>query len=233
MHHAPLVPGSNVRIAHQFLLCVLKHCDVHHGSLSRSVRYSQVIYTDQRSQSMISSTSSKIMGCFEVNFVCVFACFLASWCWRCWLLTILSLYHFSTSGVETCFGTSIYQNFRWIWHCFHPCLWFLKVAVFARPLLMPWLDWFHCAWCLLTFAGRSPWHLSLSQHCLSIASDATSCWNWSFTSKLGSNPKKIQGWGHSWTITVVCVCKWFMISKSYSCHFRDNPMQCLYSLYLN
>lgn len=30
----------------------------------------------------------------------------------------------------------------------------------ARPLLMPWLDWFHCAWCLLTFAGsmtpRSP-----------------------------------------------------------------------------
>ena len=70
---------------------------------------------------------------------------------------------------------------------------------------MPWLDWFHCAWCLLTFAGRSAWHLSLSQHCLSIASDATSCWSWSFTSKLGSNPKKIQGRGHSWTITVVCV----------------------------
>lgn len=145
------------------------------------------------------------MRCFGVNFVFVFACFLASWCWRCWLLTILSLYHFSTSGVETFLGTSIYRNFRWIWHCFHPCLWFLKVAVSARPLLMPWLDWFHCAWCLLTFAGRSAWHLSLSQHCLSIASDATSCWSWSFTSKLGSNPKKIQGRGHSWTITVVCV----------------------------
>lgn len=37
---SPRVPGSNVRIAHQFLLCVLKHCDVHYGSLSRSVRWS-------------------------------------------------------------------------------------------------------------------------------------------------------------------------------------------------
>ena len=35
-----LHPGSNVRIAHQFLLCVLKHCDVHYGSLSKSVRWS-------------------------------------------------------------------------------------------------------------------------------------------------------------------------------------------------
>lgn len=93
-------------------------------------------------------------------------------------------------------------------YCFHPCLWFLKVAVSARPLLMPWLDWFHCAWCLLTFAGHSPWHLSLSQHCLSIASDATSCWSWSFTSKLGSNPKKIQGRGHSWTISVCASDSW-------------------------
>ena len=116
MHHAPTCPRKQCQncspvspLCAQALWC----------ALWQLVKISQVIYTDQRSQSMLSSTSSKIMRCFGVNFVFVFACFLASWCWRCWLLTILSLYHFSTSGVETFFGTSIIPykpRFRWIWH---------------------------------------------------------------------------------------------------------------------